>query len=274
MPSTSRSRSNSSPGFKITDPPNPTWTYGQKIDETPAGREWMEGEKHGWKTIDAATEEPRKLYGLLVSGIAPRPVAFVSTISEDGSTNLAPYSWFNQVSASPPVISLSCSKPADPTRMKDTVRNIMATKGFTVDIISEPWIAQANSCAVDAPEDFSEWPISGLTKEPSIHVKAPRVKESAFSMECELYQTVDIRDPMTSEVTTTMILGLVKYIHVRRDVLDERGNVDPGKLRPVARMGGTLYARINEGYKLKRDRWREDEKSIQEAIADEKAIDF
>lgn len=231
----------------------------------------MEGEKQGWKTVDAATEEPRKLYGLLLSGIAPRPVAFVSTISEDGITNLAPYSWFNQVSASPPVISVSCSRTR--SRMKDTVRNIMATKGFTVNIISEPWVAQANSSAVDAPEDFSEWPVSGLTKEPSIHVKAPRVKESAFSMECELYQTVDIQDPMTSEVTTTMILGLVKYVHVRRDMLDEKGNADPGKLKPVARMGGILYARIKEGYNIKRDRWREDEKSIREATADKKATD-
>lgn len=94
-------------GFKITDAPNAAWTYGEKVSATPQGREWLEGEKAGWKTIDPTTEDPRsvsssssdqenlticsKLYGLLISGIAPRPVAFVSTISEDGITNLAPY---------------------------------------------------------------------------------------------------------------------------------------------------------------------------------------
>lgn len=233
----------------------------------------MEGEKAGWKTVDTAKEDPRKLYGLMLSGIVPRPVAFVSTISEDGATNLAPYSWFNQVSAFPPVISVSCTRSADLTRVKDTVRNVKSTKGFTVNIISEPWIAQANVCSVDAPEDFSEWPISGLTKAPSIHIKAPRVKESAFSMECELLQAIDIQDTETSEVTTTLILGFVKYIHVRNDVLDERGNVDPGKLKPVARLGGTRYARINEGYNIKRHNWREVEKAIQHLAVVEKAND-
>ncbi|KAF5380164.1 hypothetical protein D9615_006194 [Tricholomella constricta] len=273
----------SSKGFSITGPPNPSWAYGQNVDATPGGREWLEGEKAGWKTVDTAIEDPHKLYGLMISGIVPRPVAFVSTISEDGSTNLAPFSWFNQVSAFPPVISVSCTRSADLTRVKDTVRNIKDTKGFTVNIISEPWVAQANVSSVDAPEGFSEWPISGLTKQPSaspvadailfiklresqIHVKAPRVKESAFSMECELLQAIDIQDPVSSEVTTTLILGSVKYIHVRNDVLNERGGIDPAKFKPVARMGGTLYARINDGYNIERYNWREHEKPIRDSI--------
>ncbi|KAG6907687.1 hypothetical protein DXG01_007790 [Tephrocybe rancida] len=262
-----------SSGFKLTDAPNPSWTYGQRVDATPEGREWLEGEKAGWKTVDPSTEDSRKLYGLLLSGIAPRPVAFVSTITEDGVSNIAPYSWFNQVlgivlvSSYPPVISVSCAtlRRADPPRLKDTVNNIKATKGFTVNIISEPWVAQSNIASVDAPEGFSEWPVSGLTMEPSIHVKAPRVKESAFSMECELLQAIDVKAPATGEVTTTLILGTVKYIHVRNDVLDERGNVDPGKLKPVARMGGTLYAKVNEGYNIYRPNWRQHEEPIRES---------
>ncbi|KAG6865553.1 hypothetical protein C0991_001557 [Blastosporella zonata] len=185
----------SSSGFKITDAPNPSWTYGERVDATPEGREWLEGEK------------------------------------------------------------------------ADTASNIKATKGFTVNIISEAWVAQSNITSVDAPEDFSEWPVSGLTKEPSIHVRAPRVKESAFSMECELLEAVDVKAPSTGEVTTTLILGTVKYIHVRKDVLDERGNVDPGKLKPVARMGGTLYAKVNEGYNIYRPNWKDHGEPIQEASA-------
>ncbi|KNZ74279.1 hypothetical protein J132_07441 [Termitomyces sp. J132] len=252
-------------GFKITDAPNPTWTYGEKVGATPQGREWLDGEEAGWKTVDTSkVEDPRKLYGLLLSGIVPRPVAFVSTISEDGITNLAPYSWFNQVSSSPPVLSVSINTLKNPTRLKDSARNIKATKGFTVNIISEPWVAQSNIASVNAPEDFDEWPVSGLTKEPSIHVKAPRVRESAFSMECELLQAIDIPIPETGETGTTLILGTIKYIHVRKDVLDERGNVDPGKLKPVARMGGTLYAKVNEGYNIYRPNWKEHGEPIRE----------
>ncbi|KAG6871788.1 hypothetical protein C0995_016628 [Termitomyces sp. Mi166 len=234
-------------GFKITDAPNPSWTYGEKVEATPQGQEWLEGEREGWKTVDPSTEDPRKLYGLLLSGIVPRPVAFVSTISEDGITNLAPYS--------PPVLSVSINTLKNPTRPKDSARNIKVTKEFTVNIISEPWVAQSNVTSVNAPEDFDEWPI---------YVKAPRVKESAFSMECELLRAIDIPIPETGEIGTTLILGTIKYIHVRKDVLDERGNVDPGKLKPVARMGGTLYAKINEGYNIYRPNWKEHGEPIRE----------
>ena len=216
-----------------------------------------EGLQSGWTTVDTSKEGPRKLYSLLVGGIAPRPVAFVSSVSEHGIENLAPFSWFNQVSAFPPVISVSITRSAALTRLKDSVANIKVTKGFTVNMISEPWVMQANVCAVDAPEETSEWDFSGLTKEPSIHVKAPRVLESAFSMECELLEAIDIKDPATSTVTTTLVVASVKYIHVRNDMLDEKGHVDPGKFRPIARMGGTLYAKVNEGYHIERHTWQE-----------------
>ncbi|KAF9458930.1 hypothetical protein BDZ94DRAFT_1384796 [Collybia nuda] len=252
--------------FKYTAPPNPGWRFGQRIEETAEGRAWMEGEKLGWKTIDPSAEDPSKLYFLLVSGIVPRPVAFVSTISDTGIENLAPFSWFNQVSSFPPVISVSCTRSADLTRVKDTLNNIKSVRGFTVNIISEPWIQQANICAIDAPDDVGEWPVSGLTKEPSIHVKPARVKESAFSMECELLQTVDILDPATSIASTTLVLGTIKYIHVRKDMLDERGNVDPGKLRPIARFAGTLYGRVSEGYRITRHAWQDAEPDVRRVV--------
>ncbi|KAF9458932.1 hypothetical protein BDZ94DRAFT_1312834 [Collybia nuda] len=166
--------------FAYTASPNPEWKIGQRIDQTAEGRKWMEGEKMGWKTVDPTTEEPSKMHFLLVSGIGPRPVAFVSSISDSGVENLAPFSWFNQVASFPPVISVSCAHGVD------TIKNVRSGRGFTVNIISEPWVEQANSCSVNAPRDFSEWPSSGLTKEASLYVKPARVRESAFSMECEL----------------------------------------------------------------------------------------
>ncbi|KAF8167426.1 hypothetical protein B0H34DRAFT_16391 [Crassisporium funariophilum] len=253
--------------FKITASPNPGWTYGQPIESTPNGRAWADGEKLGWKSIDVSKEETRKLYGTMISGITPRPVAFVSSISEDGIENLAPFSWFNQVSASPPVISISCHGTHVSGAAKDTLLNIRATKGFTVNIISEPWIRQADACNIDTPPHISEWPISGLTKSPSVLVKAPRVRESAFSMECELLQDIDILHPDTQDVTTTLVLGTVKFIHIRNDVIDPgRGTVDSGKLKPIMRMGGITYAKISEGYMLPRESWADKENDIREAL--------
>jgi flavin reductase (DIM6/NTAB) family NADH-FMN oxidoreductase RutF len=124
------------------------------------------------------------LYQLMLSGIVPRPIAFVSTISNDGVENLAPFSWFNMVTHDPPTLSIACTNGL--ARIKDTTNNIKSGNGFTVNIISEPFAQQANACSINTPEKMSEWPISGLTKEPSLLVKAARVKESGFSMECEV----------------------------------------------------------------------------------------
>ncbi|EPT00533.1 hypothetical protein FOMPIDRAFT_1036692 [Fomitopsis schrenkii] len=253
---------NTSYAYQSTASPNSQWSYGKKIGDTPTGKAWTEGDKEGWKVVDTASEDKLKVYQLMISGIVPRPIAFVSTISETGVENLAT---FRKVSHHPPVVSISCSNNG-PRGLKDTPANIKATKGFTVNIISEPFIEGANSTAIDAPEDVSEWPISGLTKEKSVHVKPARVKESAFSMECELFQVIDITDPVSGAQTTTLILGLVKYIHVRKDVLNERGNVDPGKLKPVSRLGDISYARVGDGFRLARPGWANEQENIRKAV--------
>ncbi|KAJ7074963.1 hypothetical protein B0H15DRAFT_868347 [Mycena belliarum] len=236
--------------LKYTLPPNPSWTFAQPVTATEDGRKWAEEERLGWKSVNA--EQEGNTYALCISGIVPRPVAFVSTVSEDGVENLAPFSWFNQVSANPPVISVSCTGSP---RHKDTATNIRATKGFTVNIISEPWIAQANSCSIDAPPGVSEWALSGLTREPSIAVKPPRVKESAFALECE---NVEIKNA-AGAVAANLVLGSVKYIHVRKAVLNERGVVDPAKLKPVGRMGDITYVKIGDGFRIPRPSWAQAE---------------
>ncbi|KAF8217670.1 hypothetical protein K438DRAFT_1795427 [Mycena galopus ATCC 62051] len=246
--------------FQLTQPPNPSWAYGEPITATEQGKKWAEEAEEGWKSINALEEDPRSLYGLCISGIVPRPVAFVSTIAEDGSKNLAPFSWFNQVSAKPCVISVSCTGSP---RHKDTANNIIATKSFTVNIISEPWIAQANSCSIDAPPGVSEWTLSGLTEEPSVSVKPARVKESAFALECELLQNVEIKDT-AGQVAANLILGTVKYIHVRKAVLNEKGVVDPAKLKPIGRLGDISYAVIRDSFRISRPSWAQDKEELEE----------
>ncbi|KAJ6572147.1 hypothetical protein B0H19DRAFT_1132720 [Mycena capillaripes] len=247
--------------FRYTQPPHPSWTFGEPITATAQGQKWAEEEKAGWKTINA-TEDPKGIYALCISGIVPRPVAFVSTVAEDGVENLAPFSWFNQVSANPCVISVSCTSSP---RQKDTANNIIATKGFTVNIISEPWIAQANSCSIDAPPGVSEWALSGLTQEPSVSVKPPRVKESAFALECELLQNVEIKNA-AGAVAANLIIGTVKYIHVRNAVLNEKGVVDPAKLKPIARMGDITYIKVKDGFRIPRPSWAQDKEEVEKRI--------
>ncbi|THH13337.1 hypothetical protein EW146_g6863 [Bondarzewia mesenterica] len=233
--------------FKHTAPPNSAWTYGQRVDATFQGKEWLLGESDGWKVVDAGSENPMKLYALMISGIVPRPIAFLVQ------------SGLCQPSSHIDILH------DGPTHIKDTANNIKATKGFTVSIISEAFVENSNVCSIDAPEEVSEWPASGLTKKSSIHVKPACVKESAFIMECELFEAIDVVHPATGQTATTLILGLVKYVHVRKDVLTENGTVDPARLKPVSRLGDTTYSRLGDGFRLARPSWSQEGEKLQEA---------
>ncbi|KAG2035301.1 hypothetical protein BDR03DRAFT_923043 [Suillus americanus] len=248
-----------------TQAPNPSWAYGQRVDSTPAGKDWVAGESAGWKIYNTAETDKADLTKLMNSGIIPRPIAFVSTISEEGIENLAPFSWFNTVTTCPPVISIACNNNAL-GGLKDTAANLKNSQGFTVNMISEPFIENADRTAIDAPPGFDEWTISGLTKEKCVQVRASRVKESAFSMECELYKSIDIIHPVTGEQKSTLILAHVKYIHVRKDMLTDRGAINLTKYRPATRVGDITYARVGNAYRIPRPTWAQDEAKIKEAL--------
>ncbi|KAJ3539200.1 hypothetical protein NMY22_g4837 [Coprinellus aureogranulatus] len=149
-------------------------------------------------------------------------------------------------------VSFSLSK----RRPKDTRENILSTKQFTVNIISESFVEAANSTSVESPATMDEWILSGLTPEPSALVKPPLVRESAIGMECELYSFQDICAPNTSRISTTVVLGLIKRIHVRESVLDDtKQSVDPAKLHVVSRLGGARYGRLTDAFELQRIDW-------------------
>ncbi|KAG1798279.1 uncharacterized protein HD556DRAFT_1440619 [Suillus plorans] len=127
------------------------------------------------------------------------------------TTWLASASWFNTVTNYPPVISFAINHNAMGS-LKDTTTNLKNGQRFAVNIISKAFIENANATAIDAPPNFDEWALSGLTKEKCIHVqiRASRVKESAFSMECELYKSIDITYPVTGEHSSMLILVHIK----------------------------------------------------------------
>ncbi|KAJ3557402.1 hypothetical protein NM688_g1487 [Phlebia brevispora] len=255
--STSLPDFNPLPSFRLTRPPNPKWDLGRGLDDGPDSEGWREDETKGWKSWSTTDLVGRDLYRLLTSAVIPRPIAFVSTISQDGVRNLAPMSYFSLISHDPPLLTMSLT--LSKRRPKDTRENIKATKEFTVNIISEPFAEAANVCSVEAPAHVDEWLVSGLTPEASTLVKPPRVKESA------LYNLMDIPSLRTHEITTTLVFGLIKQIHVRNVVLSEdEATVDPAKLRPVARLGGSTFARLGEGFDLERPSWKALKERIQQ----------
>ncbi|KIJ67919.1 hypothetical protein HYDPIDRAFT_83493 [Hydnomerulius pinastri MD-312] len=245
----------SAPSFRQTKAPNPTWKLHEGLSAaTELSNAWASDEDQGWRTWKLSETPSRNVYPLLTSAIVPRPIAFVSTLSDDGIPNLAPFSYFSMVAHNPPLLSVSFS--LSPSKPKDSRENIIATKEFTVSIISEPFVEAANVTSVEAPAGVDEWEISGLTMARSVDVKPPWVKESAVGLECELFYTYDIRPPGSDTVTHTLVLGLIKRVHVRESVLTDNDTIDPGKLRAVSRLGGTTYARVGGGFDLGRPSWK------------------
>lgn len=197
------------------------------------------------KVIDPGDLTPREAYALMISTLVPRPIAWVSTLSADGVPNLAPFSFFNGVSARPPIVSISVGRTAEGD--KDTTRNIRATKEFVVNMVDRPCAEAMVVTSGSYPPEANEFELAGLTAIPSDKVAPPRVKESPIHYECVVVDLID--RPGGAEAT--LILGRVLRFHVARRVRRER-RVDPELLNPLARLGGPHYATLDEPFELPR----------------------
>jgi flavin reductase (DIM6/NTAB) family NADH-FMN oxidoreductase RutF len=205
------------------------------------------------RTFDPAQQSMQDTYKLMVGSIVPRPIAFVSTINARGIRNLAPFSYFTAVSADPPVVLFCPSfRPADPERglanTKDTLRNVIETREFVVNIVSEDFAEQMNLCSAQVKPDVDEFELSGLTPIASEIVKPPRVAESRVHMECRLKQVVEVSDKPGGG---SVVLGEVLRFHVREDLLHSY-RIDPDKLQAIGRMGGPTYVRTQDRFDLER----------------------
>jgi flavin reductase (DIM6/NTAB) family NADH-FMN oxidoreductase RutF len=198
-------------------------------------------------SADPASQPAMASYKLLVSSVVPRPIAFVSTISPAGVTNLAPFSFFNAICADPPAI---CFSVTNRVPSKDTIANIRATGEFVVNIVSEVIAEQMNLCAGEYPAGVSEFSVSGLTPEASEVVKPPCVRESPVNMECKLIQIVDVG---TRAAGASLIVGEVVRFHFDRAIAEDF-RIDPAKLRAVGRMGGNEYVRTRDRFEMIRPR--------------------
>ena len=192
--------------------------------------------------FDPRAMPTRDVYRFLIAAVVPRPIAFVSTVSAAGHTNLAPFSYFNAISSEPPLVTIAISDRADDP--KDTLRNIRETREFVVNVVSEPLLDAMVRTSGEWPRTTSEFGLSGLTPAPSERVRPPYVVESPLQLECVLHRDILLGNSI-------LVVGEVVLARVRDDVMVD-GRVDPVKLAPVGRLGGELYAPL--GPVMKRTR--------------------
>ncbi len=177
---------------------------------------------------------------LLLHCVAPRPIAFTSTISVEGVPNLAPFSYFMAGGGNPcsVVISPLTDRAGQP---KDTLRNIEATGEYVINVVSFAMRDRMNQASADFPFGVNEYEETGFTAAPAVKVKPFRVLESAFAIECRLHQIVPHG---TGPMAANYVIGEVVYFHVARDVMPE-GVIDPRCVDYIARLGGDWYARAS-----------------------------
>jgi len=204
------------------------------------------------RTLNPSEQSPREIYSLLVGSVVPRPIAFVSSMDDHGVRNLAPFSFFTVASANPPIVCfcpmVRGANKNDLPPTKDTLRNIIATREFVLNIVSEEFAEQMNACSTDAPPEVDEFELSGLTPLDSEVVRPPRVAESQVQMECRLEQVVHVS---TEPMGGSIVLGEVLRFHVRESLLDNF-RIDPEKLHAIGRMAGATYARTTDRFEMER----------------------
>lgn len=186
--------------------------------------------------LDFAALTPREAYKVMIGTIVPRPIAWVTTISPDGVVNAAPYSFFNCLSADPPILALGVENKPDRS-FKDTAWNIRMTECFTVNIVDRTNVpAMADTAAGFAPE-VDELAMAGLTAAPGVQVACPRIAEAPVAFECRRYLGIEVSS------AREIILGRIVMAHVREDIIDTGTYYsDHSRLDAIGRMGGDGYA--------------------------------
>lgn len=188
--------------------------------------------------IDIKSLDTKQIYKLMTSIIVPRPIAWVSTISRNGVYNLAPFSYFAGISSDPPLLLISVGSK-ETKEKKDTWQNIEDTGEFVVNMVTKDTLEKMNITALPFDKEIDEFEKAGLTPIPSSVVKAPRVKESPVNIECKRFEIIQIGK-------MGIILGEVLKVHVKEDILNEKGYVDTTKLEIIGRLGGANYCLISK----------------------------
>jgi len=197
--------------------------------------------------IDPSQLDPRQRHHLLLSTVAPRPIAWVSTRSRAGINNLAPFSYFQALCGTPPYLMVSVGKRQGGP--KDTLRNIQETGEFVVSLVSEALVQSMNTSAGEYLADVDEFVLADVTPVPSETISPPRVAESPVSMEVRLHHLM----PLPGS-DYTLVIGQVVMWHIDTEVMTAEGYVDSARLRPVSRLSHDNYVTFGDVFSLQRPR--------------------
>ncbi len=190
--------------------------------------------------VDRDALDTETAYRLLVGCVVPRPVAWITTVDAAGRVNAAPFSSYNYVATSPPMLAVNIALRAGDGAVKDTARNILESGEFVVNVATEATMDLLHRSAWEYPPEVSEAEALGLPLLPSRHVRAPRIASSPVQMECRLDRAVTL-----GRGVNTLYIGEVVAFHLSDAVYDGR-RVDAAKMRPLARLGGPFYAGLGE----------------------------
>ncbi len=193
-------------------------------------------------SIDPKEVSTAVLHSYLLGAVAPRPIAFASTIDKEGNPNLAPFSFFNVFSANPPIAIFSPARSGRTGITKHTYDNIKEVPEVVINVVNYNMVQQVSLASTEYPKGTNEFTKAGFTQLASEKVKPFRVKESPAQLECIVKQVIELGDKGGAG---NLIICEVVMIHVNENVLDANKQIDPNKIDLVARMGGNWYSRTN-----------------------------
>ena len=196
----------------------------------------------GYLTVDPQKVSTPELHGYLLGAVAPRPIAFASTIDKSGRVNLSPYSFFNAFSANPPMLVFSPARRVRDNTTKHTLENVEEVPEVVINICDYSMAEQMSLASTEYDKGVNEFVKAGFTEAKSEKVSPPRVLEAPVSMECVVDRVVKLGDQGGAG---NLIFCRVLLLHVNERILDENKKIDPYKLDAIGRMGGDWYVRAN-----------------------------
>lgn len=192
------------------------------------------------KTITPGEVSTAELHGYLLAAVAPRPIAFASTVDSKGNINISPFSFFNVFSANPPILIFSPARRVRNNTVKHTLENVLETKEVVINVVTEEIVQQASLASTEYGKNVNEFIKSGLTQVKSELVKPPRVLESKVSFECKVNDTIALGEEGGAG---NLVICQVIKVHIHEEVLDEEGKISTERMKLVARMGGNWYCK-------------------------------
>ncbi len=183
-----------------------------------------------------------ELHSLLLGAVAPRPIAFASTVDKQGRVNLSPFSFFNVFSANPPILIFSPARRGRDNTTKHTLENVLEHPEVTINMVSYEMVQQMSLSSTEYEKGINEFVKSGFTEAPSEVVTPPFVEEAPVAFECKVNEVKSLGE---NGGAGQLVICEILVIHVKERILDENGKIEPSKLDPVGRMGGNWYARAS-----------------------------